>query len=322
MTVQSFLEDQRQAHAESTHGVRKAAIERFETHCPVEPRNAETKHIHKFLREEGTKYSQNTVESRYTAINLFFEFEKAIEKSIEDSPMEDLQLADYTGNGSVREADIKYVTHEEKDQLIEHVPDPKLQNELLIRLMFQTGLRRAECAKVKVDDIDLSEKRMKIIDAKDGEYRTVMYQQSLTFILDRWLDTYREPKHSPFLFPGKNGHIDPDTIGRKITQAAENAGIQEVLYVDAKGNEQRRITAHALRHGHAVHSLKCGIDSRFVQQQLGHDSIETTQRYLDIIEDDTADAYRQWNDDLGKNTNRNRDDYNTIGDRKTPENTP
>lgn len=49
-------------------------------------------------------------------------------------------------------------------------------------------------------------------------------------------------------------------INRVVIKAARNADIREVLYVDSGGREQAKITAHALRHSFAAHSVKNGMD--------------------------------------------------------------
>lgn len=77
--------------------------------------------------------------------------------------------------------------------------------------------------------------------------------------------------------------------------AAKEAGIQDVQYVDQRGNKQRRVTTHTLRHGFAVNALKCGIDIRRLQKLLGHADISTTQKYLRVIDEDVKEAYHKFN---------------------------
>jgi len=83
-------------------------------------------------------------------------------------------------------------------------------------------------------------------------------------------------------------------INEIVKDAAENAGIQNVINRDALDRSRHRITAHALRHGHAVTALKSGIDVRTVQKHLGHTDIETTMEYLQLIDDDVMEAYQRF----------------------------
>ncbi len=49
-----------------------------------------------------------------------------------------------------------------------------------------------------------------------------------------------------------------------------------------KAKLERKITSHTFRHSCATHMLKGGADIRYVQMQLGHRNLATTQKYLKI----------------------------------------
>jgi integrase/recombinase XerD len=51
------------------------------------------------------------------------------------------------------------------------------------------------------------------------------------------------------------------------------------------------LTAHKLRHGHAIYCIQHGMDIRTLQQQLGHSDLGTTAVYLQFAVDDRKKAY-------------------------------
>lgn len=307
--IQRFLDDVEVSQAEGTFQTRQSDLRNFNSHLEEQnlaPTDVTSYDIHKYLREQEKEgYSDWTVQSRYQSVKSLYAFLAGTMDVMEESPFEgdeSLKRADYGGRDSVKHEheDIVYVEPEEKDRLVEHVPDPRLRNELLVRLLWQTGLRRSEAAIIQIEQIDREERSIRILSPKTDSWRTVYYQPSLDPLMRAWMDggyraSFSTAEASEYLFPThKAEHIHPYQINEIVKEAAKEAGLQEKLYEDAMGRQRVRITAHALRHGHAVESLKSGIDVRTVQEHLGHSDIETTMQYLQIIEEDVKQAYRHF----------------------------
>lgn len=185
--------------------------------------------------------------------------------------------------------DVPYLKQSQVDDLVDHVPSPTVRNELLIRLATQTGLRRGELVRLKLEDGTWTEAgneeifapgRPRTITirpevAKNGEKRIVGWNSTLDFTLKRWIEDYRPnvamASESEYLFPSnRSEHITGQTFNDIVTEAADNAEIQSVHLVNKNGAERRAVTAHVLRHTFAMSCLAEGWDIYALSEALGH----------------------------------------------------
>lgn len=255
-------------------------------------------------------YGDTTVKDKFAAVSTLYNFLHGKAEVIDTNPSEEVNLSkagivDYrnpTRKSNELAEDVQYVTKEQKEAMKDHCPGPKIRNELLIELLWQTGLRRVEIADIKIDNLD-REKREILIRGKNDKSRTVFYQPSLDTLLDLWIDggyrsSYNWSEASGYLFVSeRSDQLHPHRVNQVIVKSAKNAGIQSKMYTDGNGQDRNKLTAHTLRHGFAVQSLKNGMDIKTLADIMGHESLDTTQQYLRLITDDLRERYRQYGPD-------------------------
>ncbi|MFB6101685.1 MAG: tyrosine-type recombinase/integrase [Haloplanus sp.] len=303
--IQRYLDRVKGLKAQGTYNKRKTDLRQFSEWAEevslnipeMDPLEVEQYFLH--LKEQG--YAPNTIAGKYDSIYNFYDMLSGKLGYIEDNPLEELTRSDYVEKNTKKhdETDITYITPDEMEALAEHVPAPKVRNELMVRLLWQTGIRACELVEMELDDIDREERSIDIWSPKTKESRTVFYQPSLDLLMDQWLDMGYRSSHtyaaeSDYVFVTRqSGQFRPENVNDMILEAAENAGIQEVMYRDQAGQKRHRVTAHALRHGHAVHALRCDIDVRTVQKHLGHADLDMTMKYLQLVKKDVQEKYHQ-----------------------------
>lgn len=271
---------------------------------------ADTADLRTYLRHllNNGGYAGGTVNNHVIAINVFYqELNKMGQEGIDipqiNNPASDLDVSGWSQlkNGTKKEQELKelhYLEPEEIESLADNVDSPTLRNELIIRMLYQTGLRRGELANTRIDDIDTEERTIKVRATKTHLNRTVRYQASLDALINRWLNVNRLALSKPdsdYLFPTTHADkIGEAYVGTIVGNAAENAGLQEVVFTDASGRERMKISAHTLRHSYAVQCIKNGMDVRTLQKLMGHAQIETTEKYLRLSDDDALEAARKF----------------------------
>lgn len=145
-----------------------------------------------------------------------------------------------------------------------------LKHKCIIVLIYSCGLRRGEAISLKIQDIDSGRGLIKIVGAKGKKDR---YVQLPTKILPLLRDYYSQYKPKIWLFEGQTGG---QYSAGSILKIVKHAGILAGL--------AKRVYPHILRHSFATHNLEQGVDLRYIQEWLGHDSIKTTQRYTHITQ--------------------------------------
>lgn len=191
--------------------------------------------------------------------------------------------------------EIHYLRPEQIQQLVKSVPNPTIRNELLVKLLYQTGARAHELAQVRIEDIDRDLREIKIYSDKTSDSRIAYYHSNLDFLLSTYIDGgYRDSipsvDESSYLFPtNKRPYIDPAYMNQVVRKTAKRAGLQTDMYEDKAGATRSSVTAHTLRHSMAVQSIKNGVDIRTLQLVLGHENLETTEKYLRMAEDDVRE---------------------------------
>jgi len=145
-----------------------------------------------------------------------------------------------------------------------------IKHQVMIALLYGTGIRVGECAGLTIVDFDKNEMLLHVV-GKGEKDRYVMLPGSLLPILRQYYLKYR-PKE--YLFEGRYQHaISPTMIEHAVRETARRAGIGI------------KVTPHVLRHTFATQLLEQGYDISIIQMLLGHKHIRTTARYIHVRRD-------------------------------------
>lgn len=141
-----------------------------------------------------------------------------------------------------------------------------------IQLLFATGIRVAELCSITLDDLNLNDGIIKINGKGDRERLVFLTGKSLIALLKSYLQVRSQyaPDHNFLIINTRGNPANTQYIRLLIIKTAKSAGIK------------RQITPHMFRHSTATHLLNNGMDIRFVQRLLGHQSITTTQIYAQV----------------------------------------
>jgi integrase/recombinase XerD len=156
-----------------------------------------------------------------------------------------------------------------------------LRDRSIFELMYSSGLRAGEVGKLLVGDIDLGERMLIVRDAKWSKDRVLPVSEVAASFLTLHLGGVTDPKRP--VFGGPKGGITAAAVARRFRH-----------HLAAAGQRGRGLTSHSIRHATATHLLAHGADLRYVQELLGHESIETTVIYTNELLDNLKRIYRRF----------------------------
>lgn len=232
----------------------------------------------------GGGLSNHTINHQIQTLEKFYEF--LVHKGAKGIPP--IKLKQLKIDRSV----ITVLTHEEIRKLFEacqrESAHPKQEafnarDRAMLVIYYGCGLRRNEGAHVHIDDINFDRRILHVKKGKNYKERLVPFSQSSSKILQEWVYDYR-----PQLIKSpKEGALFISRLGKPMLGGSLYNRLKLlVLHVDDPELKQKRIGLHTLRHSIATHLLQNGMDLQKIQRFLGHSSLETTQIYTHLLQND------------------------------------
>jgi integrase/recombinase XerD len=178
------------------------------------------------------------------------------------------------------------INQEQARRLMAH-PDPLTKrgkrSRAILELLYGTGLRVGECARLDLADVNLGPGVLFVRDGKGRKDRVVPLQGRAADAVEIYVRDARpvllKDPHEPALFLTKHGtRVRVKAIQYLVRMHARRADIPLPL------------SPHQLRHACATHLLQRGADVRHVQQLLGHARLDSTAIYTQVAHVDLAQA--------------------------------
>jgi integrase/recombinase XerD len=145
----------------------------------------------------------------------------------------------------------------------------------LLLTVVQTGLRLAEATSIRQQDVCLTIGAHVRCEGKGRKERCTPLTKSTVTVLTAWIRE-QGADGSRILFPStRGGRLSADAVQHLVAKYATAA--QQACPSLA----EKRVSPHVLRHTTAMELLQAGVDRTLIALWLGHESVETTQIYLD-----------------------------------------
>jgi integrase/recombinase XerD len=167
------------------------------------------------------------------------------------------------------------------------VDDPLAwRDRALLELGYGAGLRVSELCGLTLQDLVLDEGLVRVF-GKGGKERLVPLGRQSVGAISVYLHNVR-----PALDKGRSkGRVLLNARGEPLSRVGAWGVVKKAA---ERGDVQRRVTPHTLRHSFATHLLEGGADLRAVQEMLGHADLSTTQIYTHVDREYLRSVHRQF----------------------------
>lgn len=224
--------------------------------------------------ENGRKITARSRNLRLTAIRSFFRF-VAFEAP---DHAEQIQRVLAIPSQRFTRAQVGFLNREEVEALLA-APDqqtwPGRRDHALLLVAIQTGLRLSELTSVQRDALLLGAGAHVRVLGKGRKERATPLTRQTAAILKAWLKE---------ISANADATVFPNARGTRLSSDGVQYLLAKHVAVAARtcpSLARKRVTPHVLRHTTAMDLLQAGVDRAVIALWLGHESVETTQIYLD-----------------------------------------
>ena len=226
---------------------------------------ADKKMVRNFIIHlNNQKLSKRSINRKISTLKSFYNFFLRISE-IKTSPLEGISMLKFYAEKQIpfSEEEMKHLL------LILEEAQVELLDKLIIEVLYQTGMRRAELCNLPLENVNFSRNEIVVI-GKGNKERIVPISPDLSKVLKIYYLEHRKPTAEA------ERYFFVSSKGKKITE--KFVYLMVTSYLSQVSLKEKK-SPHILRHSFAMHVLNGGAEISKVKKIMGHASLASTQVY-------------------------------------------
>ncbi len=234
--------------------------------------------LEKYITTLNKEYKPKTVKRKIASIKAFFsylEYKEYLEKNPFDRVRVKIRepvILPKTIPLYIVETFLLTIYKQRKEAKTIYQKRNALRDAAVIELLFATGLRISELCSLRKNDIDLFDQTVLVYGKGSKERRIQIGNEDVIKTLKEYKKGYAiEIEKCGYFFVNQDGQKLSDQVVRRMINKYSS-----IAAIDF------HITPHMFRHTFATSLLEADVDIRYIQEMLGHSSINVTQIYTHV----------------------------------------
>lgn len=250
--------------------------------CGYDPLQVNHRRFRRYLAElNQAQYESSTISRHLSAVRSFFRF-------LNESGALQVNPAAAAATPKLHKGLPRKTSQSDVEQLLSvcELDTPAgLRDQAFLELLYASGARISELAKLEVGDIDVESMEVRLF-GKGSKERIVPLYPVAVHAVCQYLEQGRpallaKGPIAALFVSARGAAMSADSLRKVFKRRAAQAGLDPSLH------------PHDLRHAFATELVEGGADLRSVQEMLGHASLSTTQIYTHLSLQHIKDVYKQ-----------------------------
>ena len=245
-------------------------LRQFVKYTAVKKKHFSRDGVLSYLRDMHQKYKPRTVKRKIASLRAFSKY-LINEKNFRRNP-----FAYCDTSVRIPESLPRTITLHTAKKLLKTVHEERkynltaLRDAAMIEVLFATGIRVTELCDLKMQDVNLLDGIIQVCGKGKKERLIQVTNKEVLGILRQYVKEFKPDMNGTFFLNQRRKRISDQSVRLMLRKYTK------------KINHPTRITPHMFRHTLATLLMEADVDTRYIQQLLGHASILTTQIYTHV----------------------------------------